>query len=98
MKFAVPVMLFVACILGIVALVVVTYDNPEYADGEPTAIVQDWLRKNQETSSSTAPVTAPAEETSGGTKAEPENEDQSEVFWMEEYIWVTGSGGYQKQS
>jgi len=86
MKFAVPIMLFVACILGIVALVVVTYDNPEYADGEPTAIVQDWLRKNQEVSSSTTPVTAPAEITLGGIKIEPANEDRGEVIWMEEYL------------
>lgn len=41
-------------ILGIVALIVFTRDNPVYADGEPTIIVQNWLNKLPQNSENTS--------------------------------------------
>lgn len=86
MKLAGVLLLFALCILVVIALVLITHDNPEYADGEPIAIVQDWLRNNQETSSSMSLAATPTEETLGGIKPEPADEDPGEVIWMEDYL------------
>ncbi len=84
MKLASTVMLFVLCIFfGIGALVMITRDNPQYAAGEPIAIVKDWLGKHQAFSSS-SPVMPSKENTTGGTKKPAE--DMAEVAWTEEYL------------
>ena len=41
------ILLLALCIIGIVALVVLIRDNPKYADGEPVAIVKEWLLKDE---------------------------------------------------
>lgn len=86
MRLATVVLLIIVCILGIATLTMVYQDKPEYADGEPTAIVQDWLRNSQEAAASTSPGTPATEEIPGNTDRKPADEDRGEVIWKEEYL------------
>ncbi|OGN89301.1 MAG: hypothetical protein A2Z74_00095 [Chloroflexi bacterium RBG_13_46_9] len=75
MKYVTAIFLFVLTIIGAVTMGFLIRDNPQYAVGEPTAIVKDWLQK-QGVLSSSVPTDEAAENT----------EEESETFWTEEYI------------
>ncbi|HEX2975889.1 MAG TPA: hypothetical protein VHO68_08120, partial [Bacteroidales bacterium] len=74
-------MLVVLCLIGAIALILFTRDNPQYADGEPTAIIKDWLSKQP-------PITLSALDKITAS-ASILDEDQGPTIWMEEYL---GSG------
>ncbi len=46
MKYVTAILLFVLAAMGAVTMGSVMRDDPKYAGGEPTAIVQDWLVKH----------------------------------------------------
>ncbi len=66
------ILLVLICILGIIALFFLSRDNPKFAEGEPTAIVQERLLTGELMSS---------------TNLTPEEiEKKFDVTWSEKYI------------
>ncbi len=80
MKYVTAFLMVVLCVMGSVALVLFTRDNPQYADGEPTAIVKDWLAKQPK---DVLPATDGASVAPGTDGVAPANEEQP--VWTEEY-------------
>jgi hypothetical protein len=73
MKYATAVLLFVLTVMGAVTMGFLIRDVPQYAEGEPIAIVKDWLQKQQILSS-----------TIQTDLTQNPNEDASTI-WTEEY-------------
>jgi hypothetical protein len=76
MKYLSVLLLLVLTIMGAVTMTFLIRDVPQYAAGEPVAIIKDWLLKRAVPSSSLP------------TDISPENsqEDENEIMWTEEYL------------
>lgn len=104
MKYVIVLLLFALCIMGAVTMGFLIRDNPQYADGEPIAIVKDWLQRQQLVSSTTAFAVGSTDQPTIITENDLANEDQDKTIWMEEYLgngkWLvskaTLSSGYSK--
>jgi hypothetical protein len=79
MKYVTAFLLVVICAIGLVALVLLTRDKPQYADGEATAIVKDGLHKQNTALAAPAGTDSPAGIISLIDEAQPQS------VWMEEY-------------
>ncbi len=94
MKYITAILLIVLCLIGALALLLVTRDRPQYASGEPIAMVKDWLNKQpKSTPSMTSYVNAAL------TVNIAAGEDQDESIWTEEYIghgkWLVSKANIQ---
>jgi hypothetical protein len=86
MKYITAFLLVVLCVIGAIALILFTRDNPQYADGEPTAIVKDWLSKQP------AGLATPVSINTVSGVISASDEGQVQAIWMEEYL---GHGKWQ---
>ena len=73
MKYVTALLLLVLCFMGVVTMVLLIRDTPQYADGEPIAIIKDRLQK----------YPTPSESTPTDTIAVIV---ESETIWTEEYL------------
>lgn len=73
MKYVTAFLLLVLCIMGAVTMASLIRDTPQYADGEPVAIIKEWLQKYPVPLESVLTDTEPAEV-------------ESETIWTEEYL------------
>lgn len=73
MKYITALLLLVVCIIGAVTLAFIIRDTPQYADGEPIAVIKDWVEKQPGLSSSVLTNTAKAD-------------IESKTMWTEEYL------------
>ena len=89
MKYVTTILIFILCIIGVVATVMMTRDTPQYADGEPTAIVKDWLQKQPPALSSATQVFGSENNNTLLAGISSENGEQDKIIWTEEYL---GSG------
>lgn len=72
MKYVTSILLLVLCLMGGITMRELFLDKPQYAEGEPTSIVKNWLAKQP------AAASTPA----GTTRKEiPEN-----TTWVEDYL------------
>jgi len=96
LKYVTAFLLFALCVIGALALILITRDNPQYAAGEPVAIVKDWSQKQQ--AMLTSDTSFVNSEYNGTEVAE------NSAIWTEDYLghgkWLvsraTLTSGYSK--
>jgi hypothetical protein len=81
MKYITVVLLIILCMIGVVALVLINRDKSQYADGEPTAILKNWLERQ--------PINTLAISVNASTSLDIDKvivDDQGQAIWTEEYL------------
>lgn len=73
MKYVTAFLLFAICVIGIFAIAIFMQDKPTYAEGEPAALVKEWLKTQPEASGTIV--------TAGYTDV-----DENSDVWLEKYL------------